>query len=111
MRSSTTAWELWLPARRSLIDCRTSREAFQTAVEFVDSDGGWVAVHQHPKTHLVPADLAEVIMACLAKDPGVRPDCADEVSRILADMDEAATVSLVSADQPTEDPVADDVPM
>jgi len=51
----------------------------------------------------VPVDLAEVIMACLAKDPDERPGSADEVARILADMDEAATVSLVSADHPKED--------
>jgi len=42
-------------------------------------------------------------MACLAKDPDERPGSADEVARILADMDEAATVSLVSADHPKED--------
>jgi serine/threonine protein kinase len=51
----------------------------------------------------VPVDLAEVIMACLAKDPHERPDSADEVATILADMDEAATVSLVSANHPQED--------
>ncbi len=50
-------------------------------------------------------------MACLAKEPGERPDSAAEVARILADMDEAATVSLVSADQPQEDPVEGDVPL
>ena len=58
----------------------------------------------------VPADLAEVIMACLAKDLNERPESAAEVARLLADMDEAATVSLVLADHPTEDPVVDHVP-
>ena len=59
----------------------------------------------------VPTDLAEVIMACLAKDPDERPSSADEVARLLADMDEAATVSLVSADHSTDDSPGDDVPL
>ena len=58
----------------------------------------------------VPADLAEVIMACLAKDPDQRPESAAEVAMLLADMDEAATVSLVLTDDPQEAQVADDPP-
>ncbi len=58
----------------------------------------------------VPADMAEVIMACLAKDPGERPDSATEVARLLVEMDEAATVSLV-LDEPQDEPVADATPL
>ncbi|MBK8460878.1 MAG: serine/threonine protein kinase [Micropruina sp.] len=57
----------------------------------------------------VPTDLADVIMACLAKDPDDRPHSAAEVAKILAELDVAATVSLVVADHPEEDPVSDDV--
>ena len=59
----------------------------------------------------VPTDLAEVIMACLAKDPGDRPDSAEEVARILVDMDEDATVSLVSADNLQDEAPKADVPL
>jgi serine/threonine-protein kinase len=60
----------------------------------------------------VPADLAEVIMACLAKEPDDRPESAAEVAKLLAEMDEAATVSLVldDPDVPTEDDVPLDPP-
>jgi hypothetical protein len=56
--------------------------------------------------------LAEVIMACLAKEPDDRPESAAEVARLLAEMDEAATVSLVldDPDVPTEDDVPLDPP-
>ena len=57
----------------------------------------------------VPSDMAEVIMACLAKEPGDRPDSATEVARLLVELDEAATVSLVldeSEDALVEDPAA-----
>lgn len=56
----------------------------------------------------VPDDLAEVIMACLAKDPDERPTSAAEVSSLLADHDEAATVSLVLADDPQQAPELDE---
>lgn len=59
----------------------------------------------------IPTDLAEVIMACLAKDPDERPDSAAEVARLLVDMDEAATVSLVLSDHPPESRAGDDVPL
>lgn len=59
----------------------------------------------------VPADLAEVIMACLAKDSDERPESAAEVARLLAEMDEAATVSLVLADDSQEAPVEQEVPL
>jgi hypothetical protein len=56
--------------------------------------------------------LAEVIMACLAKEPDDRPESAAEVAKLLAEMDEAATVSLVldDPDVPTEDDVPLDPP-
>jgi serine/threonine-protein kinase len=53
----------------------------------------------------VPTDLAAVVMACLAKEPDARPDSAAEVARLLTDMDDAATVSLVLADHPDDVPV------
>lgn len=56
----------------------------------------------------VPADLAEVIMACLSKDPDDRPESAAEVARLLAEMDEAATVSLVLGDNAEDDTAGDD---
>ena len=59
----------------------------------------------------VPADLAEVIMACLAKDPNERPESAVEVARLLIDLDEAATVSLVLADDTPEAVEEDGVPL
>ncbi len=46
----------------------------------------------------VPTDLAEVIMACLAKEAEDRPGSAAEVAELLAVMDEDATVSLVLAE-------------
>ena len=39
----------------------------------------------------VPADLEEVILSCLAKDPGRRPQSADELDRLLAGCSESAT--------------------
>jgi hypothetical protein len=48
-------------------------------------------------------------MACLAKESDERPESAAEVARLLADMDEAATVSLVLTDTP-EDPQVADLP-
>jgi hypothetical protein len=56
-------------------------------------------------------DLAEVIMACLSKEPGDRPDSAEEVGKLLAEKDEAATVSLVLADESEEAPVEDVAPL
>lgn len=57
----------------------------------------------------VPADLAEVIMACLAKEADERPESAADVARLLADMDEAATVSLVLTDS-AEDSLTAETP-
>jgi serine/threonine-protein kinase len=47
-------------------------------------------VHREPEppsrrtTRPVPADLEEIVLACLAKDPADRPQTADELANRLA---------------------------
>ncbi len=81
----------WLLTGHGVFECETPIEV---AMRHVDTDP--VPPSQHADLP-VPAELDEIVLACLHKEPSERPQTVEELSRLLVDCDLAGGWSQLDA--------------